>query len=175
MMSLPTTIREGWCVCSMLHIKIVAVGTLRDEWQRLGCEEYKKRMGAFCRLQIIEVPETKLPKNAGAAQIAAALQAEGRRITEQAKGSGLIALCIEGEAVDSQELSQKIQRFASNGTGSLAFCIGSSHGLSDEVKNAAVWKLSMSKLTFPHQLARLMLCEQLYRALSITAGTPYHK
>ena len=159
----------------MLHIKIVAVGTLRDDWLRLGCEEYKKRLGAFCRLQIVEIPETKLPKNASVAQIAAALQAEGLRITEQAKGSGLIALCIEGESVDSPELSKRIQKFAANGTGSLAFCIGSSHGLSDEVKNAAAWKLSMSKLTFPHQLARLMLCEQLYRALSITAGTQYHK
>ena len=174
-MSLPTTTREGWCVYSMLHLRIIAVGTLREEWQRLGCEEYKKRMGAFCRLQVIEIPETRLPKNPSDAQIAAALHIEGRRVTEQAKGSGLIALCIEGEAADSQELSIKIQRFAASGTGSLSFCVGSSHGLSDEFKNSAVWKLSMSRLTFPHQLARLMLCEQLYRALSIAAGTPYHK
>lgn len=159
----------------MLNINIIAVGNLRDAWLRDGCAEYLKRMGTACRVKVTEIPEKKLPKHAGSLLITRALESEGQHILEAAKGSGLVALCVEGEAVDSQELSQKIQRFASSGTGSLSFCIGSSHGLSDEVKNAAAWKLSMSKLTFPHQLARLMLCEQLYRALSIAAGTPYHK
>lgn len=159
----------------MLNINIIAVGNLRDAWLRDGCAEYLKRMGAACRVQVIEIPEKKLPKNAGPLLIAKALESEGRHVLEAAKGSGLVALCVEGEAVDSESLAQRIEKFALAGLGSLSFCIGSSHGLSDAVKNAAVWKLSMSRMTFPHQLFRLMLCEQLYRALSITKGSPYHK
>lgn len=159
----------------MLNINIIAVGNLRDAWLRDGCAEYLKRMSSACRVQVTEIPEKRLSKNAGALLIARALESEGQRILEAAKGSGLVALCIEGEAVDSQAFAQRIEKLAQGGSGNLSFCIGSSHGLSDAVKNAAVWKLSMSRMTFPHRLARLMLCEQLYRALSITKGSPYHK
>ncbi|PWM25680.1 MAG: 23S rRNA (pseudouridine(1915)-N(3))-methyltransferase RlmH, partial [Oscillospiraceae bacterium] len=109
------------------------------------------------------------------AQIRATLEAEGRRILERAAGSRLIALCVEGEMLSSEQLARTLDRLEVEGTSAFSFAIGSSWGLSEEVKRAAALRLSVSRMTFPHQLMRLILCEQLYRACSISAGARYHK
>jgi 23S rRNA (pseudouridine1915-N3)-methyltransferase len=167
--------REGWSDFSMMSIKIVAVGRPGEDWIVKAGEEYIKRLTAFCRIKTLEVAPVNTAKNAGEAQIRAAVRSEGTQILKNARGGKIIALCIEGEAASSKQLAEKIQSFAVSGQSSLTFCIGGSNGLSQEVKDAAVWKLSMSKMTFPHQLARLMLLEQIYRAFSIAANMPYHK
>ncbi len=159
----------------MLRLQIVAVGKLKEHYFVEGCQEYLKRLEGYTKCSVTELPESRLPDRPNELQIAAALQDEGRRILEKAKGGALVALCIEGEMVSSEELSHQIMRFAAGGISTVSFCIGSSYGLSEEVKRAADWKISMSRMTFPHQLARLMLYEQLYRACSIAAGGKYHK
>ncbi|MEG1773457.1 MAG: 23S rRNA (pseudouridine(1915)-N(3))-methyltransferase RlmH, partial [Oscillospiraceae bacterium] len=155
--------------------RMIAVGRLKERYLSDGCEEYQKRLGAFCKVQMIELDECRLPEQPGERLIRAALDGEADRILDKAKGSALIALCIEGEPCSSEQLAARLEKLAVGGTGTVSFVIGSSHGLSERVKQAAVWRMSMSQMTFPHQLARLMLCEQLYRAASISAGGKYHK
>ncbi len=159
----------------MLSVKILAVGTLKDSWLKDGCDEYCKRLQGMCRMEIIEIEEARLPAKASRAQIDAALDREGTRILEKAQGSVLIALCIEGQELSSGALSSRIGQLMVAGNSALSFAIGSSYGLSERVKQSAPWHLSLSRMTFPHQLARLLLCEQLYRALSISSGGKYHK
>lgn len=143
---------------------------------RAGCEEYLKRMGLWSRACVTEIEEARLPKLPSPAQIAGALEKEGQHILEKLpKNSRVVALCIEGKRMSSQELAASIARWAEQGTGEAAFIIGGSYGLSEAVKKRADLRLSMSPMTFPHQLARLMLCEQLYRAMSILGGAKYHK
>ena len=142
----------------MLEVKLICIGKLKEKYWRDAVQEYAKRLSAFCRFQIIELNEARLPK--------AILAAAGRSV--------LYTLCIEGKLVSSTQLAQQIDAAAVNGESSLAFVIGSSHGLDDSVKQGSK-RISMSPMTFPHQLARVMLCEQLYRAFSINAGTKYHK
>lgn len=159
----------------MMSVTILCVGKLKEKYWRDACEEYGKRLSAFCRFSILELDEARVPENASAAQINAALAEEGRRILSKAAHSYRIALCIEGKEVSSPELSQKLQLTAVNGVSNISFIIGGSWGLSDEVKQAAACKLSMSPMTFPHQLARVMLCEQIYRAFQISSDGKYHK
>lgn len=159
----------------MLRIRIIAMGRLKDRHFADGCAEYQKRLGAFCRLDWIELREERLPDRPSDAQIASALEAEGRRILEYSAKSTLISLCVEGEMLTSEQLSAALEQFAASGCADLSFAVGSSYGLSESVKRASALRLSMSRMTFAHQLARLMLCEQLYRALSIGAGGKYHK
>lgn len=159
----------------MLHVRIIAVGKLKERYLAEGCAEYRKRLDAFCRLEWIEIKEERLPDKPSAAQISAALGAEGKRILERAQASALVALCIEGEMLTSEQLAARLGRFAASGCACVSFAVGSSFGLSEEVKRAAAMALSLSRMTFAHQLARLMLCEQLYRAFSIGAGGKYHK
>lgn len=159
----------------MLKVRIIAVGRLKERYLAEGCAEYLKRLGAFCRPELIELEEARLPERPSPKRIEAALAAEAGRILEKAAGGAVVALCVEGEPVSSEQLSERLARMAVGGTSALSLVIGSSHGLSERVKQAAVWRLSMSRMTFPHQLARLMLLEQLYRAFSISAGTKYHK
>ena len=130
----------------MLEVKIICVGKLKERYWREAVEEYAKRLSAFCRFSVVELNEARLPQNPGAAEIERALAEESKAIAAAAVG----------------------------GASSLAFVIGSSHGLHDSVKSSGR-RISMSPMTFPHQLARVMLCEQLYRAFSINAGTKYHK
>jgi len=159
----------------LLTVNVICVGKLKEKWLREGCAEYSKRMGGYCKLNVIELDEKKLPDNPSAAQITAALDAEGTAILSAAEGSYIIAMCIEGSKITSPGLSQKISNVALNGTSSISFVIGSSFGLADKVKAAAKFKMSLSDMTFPHQLARLLLLEQIYRAFQISSGGKYHK
>ena len=160
----------------MIGLTVLAVGKLKEPWLREGCGEYLKRLRLWSRPQVVEVEEYRLPENPSAAQIAACLEKEGERLLERVpKGAAVVALCIEGRQMSSEQLSQWIQRAASAGRGELCFVIGGSYGLSPAVKQAADLRLSISPMTFPHQLARVLVLEQLYRALSIAAHGKYHK
>lgn len=160
----------------MVSINIACVGGLKEKYWRDACTEYEKRLRAFCRFSITEVCEERMPQNPSQAQIEACVTAEGKRLlSKAARGSYLAALCIEGKELSSPQLAETISRTALGGTSSITFLIGGSWGLSGEVKRQADLKLSMSPMTFPHQLARVMLCEQVYRAFQISGGGKYHK
>ena len=160
----------------MLNIDIICVGKLKEDYLRMACAEYEKRLGAFCKLRITELTPSRLPDNPNQAQINAALEDEGTRIIAKlAPNTAVFAMCIEGRQMPSEKLSAEIEKCAVSGYGSLAFIIGGSHGLSPAVKSKAAYRLSMSEMTFPHQLARVMLLEQIYRAFMISSGTKYHK
>lgn len=161
----------------MQNVTLIALGKLNAAYYREAAAEYAKRLTAFCRLHVVELPEeTVNEKNAAPALIARALEKEGRAILAAVpKGSVLVAMCVEGKQLSSEQLADYFAQKAIDGAGSITLVIGSSHGLSPEVKQAAQLRLSMSAMTFPHQLARVMCLEQLYRAFSIQAGTRYHK
>ncbi len=160
----------------MLNITLLCVGKLKERYWRDACEEYEKRLGAFCRFRLVEITEERVSDNPSAAQIAATVEAEGARLLAQIpKDSAVIALCIEGKEMDSPALAEYIERLAVDGTSHITLLIGGSWGLSETVKQRARLRFSMSPLTFPHQLARVMLLEQLYRAFQITKNTKYHK
>lgn len=159
----------------MIAITIIAVGKLKERFFADAVTEYCKRLGAFCKLSIAEVDEYRLPQNPSDAQIEKGLLEEGKAILSKIpQRAHITSLCIEGKTQSSEELAADIAK-VSGETSQIVFVIGSSHGLSDEVKEKSHKRLSMSPMTFPHQLARVMLCEQLYRACSITAGGKYHK
>lgn len=160
----------------MIKITILCVGKLKEEYWRQACAEYSKRMTRFADFSIIEVNEERLPDEPSQAQIENTLRKEGERlIAKMPSGSAVIPMCIEGRQYDSPSLAAEIEDLASAGYSHIVFVIGGSWGLSDEVKKCAKIKLSMSKMTFPHQLARVMLCEQIYRAFQINGGGKYHK
>lgn len=159
------------------NITVIALGKLNADYFKKAAAEYEKRLSAYCKLKITELPEEMIAeKNASSAVIAKALEKEGRAILSAVpKGSAIVAMCIEGKQKTSEELAEYLEERAGSGAGDVTFVIGSSHGLADSVKQAASVKLSMSKMTFPHQLARVMLLEQIYRAFSISNGGKYHK
>ena len=160
----------------MISVDIVAVGKLKETWMREGCAEYLKRMRLWGSVSITEVEEFRLPDDPSPAQIAACIEKEGERILQKLpKGAALVAMCIEGRQLSSEGLAQFFEKTANSGTSPAAFVIGGSYGLSEAVKQRAALRLSMSPMTFPHQLARVMLCEQVYRAFSINAHAKYHK
>ncbi len=160
----------------MLTVTVLCVGKLKELYWRDAFAEYEKRLGAFCRFRLTEVGEERLPDAPTPAQIAHAVEAEGDRLLEKTpKDAAGIALCIEGREMDSPALAAQIERLAVTGISHIVFYIGGSWGLSEAVKDSARLRLSMSPMTFPHQLARIMLMEQLYRAFQITAGGKYHK
>ena len=159
----------------MLSVSLICVGTLKEKYWRDACAEYAKRLSRDCRFSIVELPEFRLPDRPTQGQIESALRQEGERILEKAGRSSIIAMCIEGKELSSQELSAYLEASAVSGISSLSFVIGGSYGLSAEVKQRAKQRLSMSPMTFPHQLARVMLCEQIYRAFQIMKDSPYHK
>lgn len=160
----------------MLSVTVVCVGKLKEAYWRDACKEYAKRLSPFCKLKIVEVEEERLPESPSAAQITAALEAEGHRILSQIPaGASVVALCIEGKELSSVALSQQLMKWTVDGVSHIAFVIGSSCGLSELTKQSARLKLSMSPMTFPHQLARVMVLEQLYRAVQIQNGSKYHK
>lgn len=159
----------------MRNIRLITVGKLKESYLSQGCAEYLKRLSAYAKVQVIELDETRLPERPSQAQIDAALAAEGEKILDKAKGSALIALCVEGDLLSSEQLAAKLDALEVQGNSAISLIIGSSFGLDEAVKKAAVLRLSFSRMTFPHQLMRLMLCEQLYRACSISAGGKYHK
>ena len=159
----------------MISIKLVCVGKLKESWLSAACAEYVKRLSRYCSLSVTELAEHTLPEKPSEAQISAALEKEGAEILKACEGYYTVAACIEGTQLSSEELSRTLNRLSAEGKGKLAFVIGSSHGLSDAVKRRADVRLSVSKMTFPHQLFRVMLLEQIYRAFSISAGAKYHK
>lgn len=158
----------------MLTVNIICIGKLKEGYLRDASAEYVKRLGAFCRLNIVELPEYRLPSEPSAAEIAKGLAVEGEAIRQRCHGF-VTALCIEGKECSSPELAAKLDRLTLDGVSEVSFVIGGSFGLAEEVKRRADWRLSMSPMTFPHQLARVMLLEQIYRACSISAGGKYHK
>lgn len=159
----------------MLNVTVIAVGGLKESYFSGACTEYLKRLGAFCKINLIEVDEYRLGQNPSSAEIERALISEGKSIISKIpKKAYVIALCIEGKMLGSPDLADKIEKISGE-TSHLCFIIGGSHGLSNEVKAESGFKISMSPMTFPHQLARVMLLEQLYRAFSITGGLKYHK
>lgn len=160
----------------MIKITIICVGKLKEKYWRDAIAEYSKRMSRYADFSIIEVDEEKLPDSPSPAQIENTLQKEGERILAKIpKGAKIAALCIEGKIYSSEKLAALLKQSMSYESGSIAFIIGGSWGLSDEVKKAADIRLSMSEMTFPHQLARVMLCEQIYRGCTIIAHAKYHK
>jgi len=160
----------------MLTVTVLCVGRLKERYLKDGVDEYRKRLGAFCRPVVLEVDEERLPDNPSPAQIEAGIAAEGGRILPKIPaGAYLISLCIEGKGMSSPQLAETIASAAVNGTSQICFVIGGSFGLWDRVKAKSHLCLSMSAMTFPHQLARLMLCEQIYRAFQIQTGGKYHK
>ena len=160
----------------MQKITVLCVGKLKESFYEQAVKEYEKRLSRCCKLEIIELPEQRLPDAPSPAEIAQALQREAALIGQKLPKSGaLIALCIEGQEMSSEALSRKMQQFAARGAAQLTFLIGSSFGLDEDLKRKADLRLSMSPMTFPHHLARVMLLEQLYRAYQIEAGTKYQK
>ncbi len=160
----------------MVNINIICVGKLKEDYLRNACAEYEKRLGAFCKLKITELTPARLPDNPNESQIEAALNDESQRILSKISPTeAVFALCIEGKELSSENFSKEIDKCAVSGFGSLCFVIGGSHGLSPAVKSRAKFRLSMSPMTFPHQLARVMLLEQIYRAFMISSGGKYHK
>ena len=160
----------------MQKITVLCVGKLKEKFYLGAAAEYGKRLRRLCRLEIIELPESRLPEEPSPAQIQQALAAEAEAIRAKLpKGGAVAALCIEGDTCSSEEMSRKMQRLAVSGKTQLTFLIGGSVGLSEELKRQADWQLSMSPMTFPHHLARVMLLEQIYRACQIQQGTKYHK
>ena len=160
----------------MLNIKIICVGKLKERFYEAAVSEYTKRLSAFCRLEIEELNEVKLPQDPSESEITAALSKEGENVKNKIpKGALIIAMCIEGKQADSVEFAQMIQSAAVSGESKMCFIIGGSYGLAKEVKDMAKVKLSMSKMTFPHHLARVMLLEQIYRGFKIAEGGKYHK
>lgn len=159
----------------MQTIQILALGKCKEGYLREACREYEKRLSRYCRLQITELEPAALSQNPSEKEIAAALEKEGAELLKRAKGY-CIAMCIEGKQLTSPGLAEKLEQAAQGGdSGAVTFLIGSSYGLASAVKQRAQLRLSMSAMTFPHQLARVMLLEQIYRGYQILAGTKYHK
>ncbi len=160
----------------MIHVDLIVLGKLKEAYLRDACAEYAKRLQAFCRLRTVELTPFRLPDDPSDAQIADALEKEAAEIEKHIPpNSAVYALCIEGKTLSSEQFSAMLERSAVDGTGTVVFVIGSSFGLSERIKRRANVRLSMSPMTFPHQLARVMLLEQLYRAFQISAGGKYHK
>ena len=161
----------------MQNIDLICIGKLNASYFAAGVAEYQKRLGGFCNFRIVELPEVTIAdKNASEKQIAKALEKEGEAILHAVrKGAYLVALCVEGKQISSEELADLLAQRAGSGAGDVAFVIGSSHGLAERVKRAAQARISLGRITLPHQLARLVMTEQLYRACTINAGMKYHK
>ena len=160
----------------MLEIRFICVGRLKEKFYIQAIGEYAKRLQAYCRFELVELSEVRLPDNPSDAQIAAALREEGSNIKKNIpSGALVVSMCVEGRKMSSQELSKFIFSSTVAGKSKMCFIIGGSYGLSDEVKEISDLKLSMSDMTFPHHLARVMLAEQIYRAFKIAEGSKYHK
>ena len=157
-----------------MTIKLIVIGKLKEDYLRSACAEYIKRLGRYCTFELHELDECRLSDNPSDKEIAAALKKEGEQIKRYASGM-IVPMCIEGRQLSSPELSEKISEAGVSGHSTVTFIIGSSFGLDPEIKAMGSLKLSMSKMTFPHQLARVMLLEQIYRAFQISSGGKYHK
>lgn len=159
-----------------MNISIITVGKLKEKYLKLGIDEYTKRLSSYSKIEIIEVPDEKAPEILSDAEMLQVKKKEGERILAKVPTDAhVIALAIEGKQKSSEELADTIDKLGTYGKSKVTFIIGGSLGLSDEVLKRADDKLSFSKMTFPHQLMRLILVEQVYRAFRINRGEPYHK
>ncbi|MCY7789379.1 23S rRNA (pseudouridine(1915)-N(3))-methyltransferase RlmH [Bacillus haynesii] len=159
-----------------MNISIVAIGKLKEKYLKQGIDEYIKRLSAYAKVDIIEMPDEKAPENLSEQDMKIVKDKEGERILSKiSPDAHVIALAIEGKMKSSEELADNMDRLATYGKSKVTFVIGGSLGLSDAVLKRADEKLSFSRMTFPHQLMRLILLEQVYRAFRINRGEPYHK
>ena len=160
----------------MQKVTVLCVGKLKEKFYADACAEYQKRLTRHCKLDLLELPEQRLPENPSEAEIEAALSKEADAIEEKLpRGGAVVALCVEGKPMSSEQLADTLSRYAAQGVSQVTFLIGGSFGLHERVKQRAELRLSMSPMTFPHHLARVMLLEQIYRAYQIESGTKYHK
>ena len=160
----------------MFDITLIAMGKLKEKFYINAAAEYEKRLKGFCDFKLLELPEVRLPDNPSSSEIAAGLDKEADLILSKIpKGSWFCILTPEGKLLSSEDLAKKIRTVKNTGKSSICFLIGSSFGIAQRIKDKADFKLSMSPMTFPHHLARIMVLEQIYRAESIQAGTKYHK
>ena len=159
-----------------MRISIICVGKIKEKYLKLGIDEFKKRLSKYCKLEIIELDDEKAPENLSDKEMLMIKEKEGKKILSKIKdNSYVIALAIDGKNLSSEELADTINNLGVRGNSHRVFIIGGSLGLSDEILSRANYKLSFSKMTFPHQLMRLILLEQVYRAYRINSGEPYHK
>ena len=160
----------------MIDVKVICVGKLKEKFFAAAADEYVKRLGAYCKISVLELPEERLPDKPSQALIDAALEKEGERILAKIPGgAAVIALCVEGQTLSSEALAKKIETWTVQGSSQFVFLIGGSFGMHPSVKAKAALRLSMSPMTFPHHLARVMVLEQIYRAFKINEGSSYHK
>ena len=160
----------------MLRVTLLTVGRLKEKFYLAAVEEYQKRLKSYCEFSLVELPETRLPDDPSAAQIAAGLSKEAELIVQKLpKGAWFCVLTPEGTELSSERLAQKLEEVKLSGRGAACFLIGSSFGIAPEIKKQADFRLSFGPMTFPHHLMRVMALEQLYRAQTILAGTKYHK
>ena len=159
----------------MLNVKFITLGTLKEAYLRDAAAEYEKRLGAFCRFELVQLKEERLSDDPSESEIKNALSKESEKILALIPARAyVVAMCVEGKQLTSPELAEKLEEISAR-TSDVCFIIGSSFGLSDAVKQRADLRLSVSKLTFPHQLMRVILLETVYRAFNIQKGTRYHK
>lgn len=159
-----------------MFIQIIAVGKLKEKFLVQGIAEYAKRLGPYVKFQVLEVPDEKAPETMSEAEVLQVKAREGERILGLVKGDAhVIALEVGGELWSSEELAGCLDRLGTYGTSHVVFVIGGSHGLADAVISRAQQRLSFGRMTLPHQLMRLVLVEQIYRAVKINRGEPYHK
>lgn len=160
----------------MFDITLITMGKLKEKFYISAAEEYAKRLGAYCRFTLVELPEQRLPENPSPAEISAGLEKEAELIFSKIpKGAWLCVFTPEGKELTSEQFAQKLSEVKISGKSAACFLIGSSFGMAQKVKDKADFRLSIGKMTFPHHLARIMVLEQLYRAEAIQAGSKYHK
>ena len=161
---------------AVFDVTLIAMGKLKEKFYLSAAAEYEKRMKGYCQFKILELPEVRLPEDPSSAEITAGLEKEADLIlTKIPKGAWLCVLTPEGKMLSSEALADKLKDVKLSGKSSACFLIGSSFGMAQRIKDKADFKLSMSPMTFPHHLARVMVLEQLYRAEAIQAGSKYHK
>ncbi|WP_368502948.1 23S rRNA (pseudouridine(1915)-N(3))-methyltransferase RlmH [Alkalihalophilus sp. As8PL] len=159
-----------------MNISIISVGKLKEKYLKQGIAEYTKRLGAYAKIDLIEVADEKAPENLSEADMEIVKQKEGERILAKiGPDTHVITLEIKGKQLTSEHLAKEIDQLATYGKSKIAFVVGGSLGLSDDVMQRSNYALSFSKMTLPHQLMRLVLLEQVYRAFRINRGEPYHK
>jgi len=159
-----------------MNITIISVGKIKEKYINSGIKEFTKRLSAYCKLKIIEVKDEPTKENMTESEENIIKKKEGEKIISKIpNGSYVITLCIEGKELSSEQLAEKLDSLALTGNSNITFIIGGSVGLHEEVIKISNMKLSFSKMTFPHQLMRLILLEQIYRSFRISRGEPYHK
>ncbi|MDN4071456.1 23S rRNA (pseudouridine(1915)-N(3))-methyltransferase RlmH [Fictibacillus terranigra] len=159
-----------------MNILVVTVGKLKEKYLKMGIDEYVKRLGPYAKIEIIEVADEKAPENLSDQEMQMVKKAEGDRILAKIpQDAHVVAMAIEGELVSSEDLAKNLDELATYGKSKVAFVIGGSLGLSEEVMKRANKKISFGRITYPHQLMKLVLVEQIYRAFRINRGEPYHK